>query len=189
MVLVRRYYYRQHCLKQHKIINVFINKTCLYLYILLGLELLSMLWKNPQNFKHKILHCKQQEQYSKTIQKMLHFPSWKKIPSRKIILKNFSMSKKYIIFHRTCYSPPRVFLVIELEVNWVLSSTLKWALEQVHPYPLFELQVTFITHDVLNVFQSSLMNNKRWEAIWMQTTLTDRWQIKRSHFGMQFTNT
>jgi hypothetical protein len=50
--------------------------------------------------------------------------------------------------------------MIELEINWLLSFSLKWALEQVHPYPLFELQVTFITHDVLIVFQSSPMNMK-----------------------------
>jgi len=77
----------------------------------------------------------------------------------KNILKNFSMSKNNIIFHQTCYSP-RVFLMIELKIYWLLSSTLKWALEQVHPYPLFELQVTFITHDVFIVFQSSPMNMK-----------------------------
>jgi hypothetical protein len=83
----------------------------------------------------------------------------KKISSRKIFLKNFCMSKSNIIFHRTCYSP-REFLMIELEIYWLLSSRLKWALEQVHPYLLFELQVTFITHDVFIVFQSSPMNMK-----------------------------
>jgi hypothetical protein len=63
--------------------------------------------------------------------------------------------------------------MIELKIYWLLSSTLKWALKQVHPYPLFELQVTFITLDVFIVFQSSPMNMKngtikRWETIWMQ---------------------
>jgi hypothetical protein len=39
-----------------------------------------------------------QMEYCRTIQKMHHFPSWKKISSRKIFLKIFCMSKSNIIF-------------------------------------------------------------------------------------------
>lgn len=68
-------------------------------------------------------------------QMMLHFPSRKKF-LQEIFFWEISacLNKNNIIFHRTCYSP-RVFLMIELEIYWLLSSTLKWDFK-VHPYPV-----------------------------------------------------